>query len=492
VEPSPEELARFHALVLETFGFNLEAGREGTLKRALKQRMTLLGLDSCEAYHAALVASRPEADRLAELLTVHETYFFREPEQLNLAIDHLLPEIMEERPGPYRLLSVGCSSGEEAYSLAILLQERHGLQSRQLFSIAGVDLDDGVIASARRGVFGRHSFRGVAPEVMARHFEPIAAHTFKVRSALGPAVAFEALNLLGSPYPEIMHRPDLIFYRNVSIYFQETVQRLIFQRLAELLPIGGYLIVGATETLHHNLGILALVERNGLFVFRKQADFSLGDRRAARRESGVPSRELRMAASGPPGPGSDGARRVAVQRHAPVMALPRDPRRLFDDALALARSSQGQEALGVLDGLLRQEAGFTKAHSLKAAILLGQGRFEESRQACLAALALDPLILEACLMLGVIARNEGDNLVAQQRFREAIYLDGACWMAHFYLAEILLQNGQSRRARSGFEAVLRLLGDGGQREQWLFPLVYKTEPFIAISRHKLALLQKNG
>jgi hypothetical protein len=236
VEPSPEVLARFHALVLETFGFNLEAGREDTLKLALNQRMASLGLNSCEAYHAALVASRPEADRLAELL-----------------------------------------------------------------------------------------------------------------------------------------------------------------------PIGGYLIVGATETLHHDLGILALVERNGLFVFRKQAEFSLGDRRAARRESGSPSREPRLAA-----------------------------------------------------------------------------------------LALDPLILEACLMLGIIARNEGDNPVAQQRFREAIYLDGACWMAHFYLAEMLGHKDESRRARSGDEAVLRILGDGGQHDQWLFPLVYKAEPFLAISRHKLALLQKNG
>jgi chemotaxis protein methyltransferase CheR len=483
LEPTGAQLARINAMVREAFGFDLATEREAVLKSALKRRMACLGQACYDAYHAVLLTDPQEANRLAELLTVNETYFFREPEQLRLAIDQLLPEIMKARPGPYRILSAGCSSGEEAYSVAIMLKERYGPDSERLFAVAGVDLDEAVIRSARTGVFGRHSFRGVDPQVLDRHFHPHGAHAFKLRAGAGPAVAFEAANLLGT-FPPIMHRPDLILYRNVSIYFQEPLQRRIFQRLADLLPLGGYLVVGATETFHHDLGILALVERDGLFVFRKQPDFSLVDRRSARREAA----SVQRPAPRTPGPASPAppARLAAAVRKAPTSA------QLFDDALLLARSGRGREALVLLDGLVREAPAFVKAHSLTAAILLGESRFPESRQACLKALELDPLTLEACLMLGVIARNEGDNLAAQQRFREAVYLDGACWMAHFYLAEILAQSGEARRASSGFEAVLRILADPALRDRCLFPLAYKAEPFMAICRHKLSLLGKNG
>jgi chemotaxis protein methyltransferase CheR len=490
-DSSPEELARFQALLLEVCGFSLKGDRETTLKAALRQRMTALGTASWAAYHATLLASRQEFNKLVELLTVNETYFFREPEHLKLVVDHLLPEIMQGREGPFRILSAGCSTGEEAYSLAILLRERFGNLCERLFSIVGVDIDDGVLQTARRGIFGRNSFRGVDPVVLEQYFEPAGGREYRIRANAGQLVSFETANLLGDCYPRAMQHPDIILYRNVSIYFPEQVQQEIFRHLADLLMADGYLIVGATETMHHDLGILPLVERNGLFIFWKHTEFTIVDRRATRRDGAWSPRQAQPLAVGRPGLNREERPAVAAHGPRPERTAP-GLRRLFDDALEMSRTTRRQEALGVLEELLRQDPGFIKAYSLKAAILLNESRYPEAQKACEAALSLDPLTLEACLMLGVIARHEGKNDAAHQRFREAIYLDGACWMAHFYLAEILGLRGEIRRARSGYEAALRILGDASLRDRCLFPLAYKPEPFMAICRHKLSLPNKNG
>jgi chemotaxis protein methyltransferase CheR len=484
-----EDLTRFKSLVTRTCGFTLDGIREGALKSALAKRMALLGMDSGEAYHSTLLADAQELKILVELLTVNETYFFREPEHLKLLMDQLLPECMEGRTGPFRILSAGCSTGEEPYSLAIMLRERYGRQCDQLFSIVGVDIDDSVIRTARNGIYGRHSFRGVEPGLIDRYFEP-HGNQYRIRPLASQLVSFETVNLLGNCYPQAMQGPDVILYRNVSIYFPDQVQREIFRRLADLLRADGYLIVGASETMHHDVGTLPLVERNGLFVFKKSPEFTIEDRRAARRQTAAAPRPAQPGPAVPPkSPGPRPEASVAVPRPGPPAP---NPRNLFDDALEMARGNRGKDALRALENLLGQEPAFIKAHLLKAAVLLNESRYPEARQSCEAALGMAPLTLEACLMLGVIARHEGDNDAAHQRFREAIYLDSACWMAHFYLAEILGLRGESRRARSGYESALRILGDPSLRDRGLFPLSFKPEPFMAICRHKLSLLSRNG
>ncbi len=97
-------------------------------------------------------------------------------------------------------------------------------------------------------------------------------------------------------------------------------------------------------------------------------------------------------------------------------------------------------------------------------------------------------------MLGIVARHQGDNAEAFRRFREAVYLDPACWLAHFYTAEILFQQGETRRARSGYETASRLLGKGevGAHGEAIFQLSFNADQFQVICRHKLSLLKENG
>lgn len=480
------QLAQFKELVLRVCGFSLENEREATLRTALQERMSALNQVDFEAYFGILQNDPPEVGRLVELLTVNETYFLREPDHLKLIIQHLVPEILASREGPVRFLCAGCSSGEEPYSLAIMLRERYGDACDGMFSIAGVDIDPGMIALARRGVYGRHSFRGVDPDLVAKHFDSSNSAEFHIREPARRLVDLEVVNLLSPAFPPLMARPDIILYRNVSIYFPRNVQGQIFRRLADSLCENGYLIVGATETISHDVGVLALVQREGLFVFRKQSVLPVSDRREVRRP----------AAKAPSLPEHSRPPAIVRREGHPPSINPRptsgkDVRRQFDDALELAHASQWQEALGLLDELLKLDASFIKAHTLRACVLMNGARHEEARQACERALELDAMCLEGVLMLGVIARHDGNDDLAHRRFREALYLESNCWLAHYYLAEIHFLKGDGKRARAGYESTLRILGDGGllKAGRSLFPLSFRAESFIDICRHKLSLLK---
>lgn len=497
--PDNAKLLGFKDLLLTKCGLGFENEREATLIRGLCQRMTSRRIEDFDDYHGLLTGDIEEFDRLVELLTINETYFFREPDHLKLLVERLIPDIVEERKsGRIRIVSAGCSTGEEPYSIAMLLRERYGTDFGTLFSITGVDIDTSAIYRAKQGVYGKNSFRAVDADRLGLYFEPFGRNEYRLKEEIRQDVTFEVINLLGTVYPASMQMPDVILYRNVSIYFPGQVQHAIFSRLACLLSEGGYLLVGATETIQHDLGILSLVEKDGLFFYRKLPNFLIEDRRKRSCDGGAG--RLPAAGAGQPAkPAARGQQRAARHGHAPLARAQErrsspDAHALFDDALGLAQDNRPDAALELLDTLIRRDDSFVKAYLLKGSILLNASRFDEARENCDKALANNPLCLEASLMLGIIARHEEIDDEALRRFREAIYLDSACWPGHFYTAEIAYARGDMKRACSAYESALRILeGDpSGDRGQTFFPLVFKTDQFVAICRHKLALIRVQG
>lgn len=499
-------LVPFKELLLKCCGLFFEKEREQTLIASLGKRMASLSIDRPEAYHGLLLRDREELLRLVELLTVNETYFFREPEYINLMADKLLPEFLARRgAGQVRILSAGCSTGEEPYSIAMMLRERYGSDSERLFSVTGVDIDSSALAVAQKGLYGRGSFRGMDKVLLERYFQPADRGEFRICDTIRNQVGFEVVNLLGGSYPQRMQMQDIILYRNVSIYFPQQVQREIFGRLAGLLGEGGCLLVGATETIHHDIGILSLVAEDSLFFFRKIPAPAIAERRGTRRhhEMPVPSRPVprRPSTMGlPPAAGVAGT--AAGQNMAPqgtshersrkqqAVSGQQNVKELFDTAMDLARGKRTEEALAILDAITEQDDAFVKAHALRGSLLLGAARFEEARAVCDTVIRRDPLCLEAHLMLGMIARQTGNDEDAFKRFREAIYLDVSCWLAHFYTAEILFAQKDGKRARKSYEAAARILEQGSLKDhgQAFFPLSFNAEQFIVICRHKLSLL----
>lgn len=492
-------LAPFKKLLLRTCGHSFDNDREQALSTGLSRRMAALDIAMYGTYHALLLRDQDELLRLTELLTVNETYFFREPDHLSLMADKLLPPLITGRNNkPVRILSAGCSTGEEPYSIAIMLRERYGADCERLFAITGVDIDSSAIAAAKQGVYGKGSFRGMDQDILERYFQPGDSGKFQVGPAVRKQVGFEVVNLLGAHYPERMLLPDIIFYRNVSIYFPQEVQREIFGRLAGLLGENGCLLVGAAETFHHDIGILSLVELDSIFFYRKTPTLVFEERRTESRHAAVPKLQTAGSPSKVPNPArrtitghtrSQGGN-VPGRAEQPHPVLQQDIRDRFDTALKLAHDKRSDEALGILEAIIAQAGSFSKAYTLKGSLLLSASRFDEAREVCDQVVKLDPLCLEAYLMLGIIERHEGKDDDAFRRFREALYLNPSCWVAHFYTAELLFAQKDSKRAKNSYETALRIIENGSLKElgQAFFPLSFNAEHFMVICRHKLSLL----
>lgn len=238
-------------LIHEVCGINLQAGKEALVRSRLSKRLRALGLADFDAYLARVREDRTGAElsELVNALTTNKTSFFREPEHFEYLREVIVPEL-EGRRGPIRVWSAGCSSGEEAYSLAIVLREALTDAAWREVRILATDISTRVLAKARDGVYAEGEVRVIPRAWLARYFEKVQRDgqtAYAVRAELRSAVRVARLNLM-EPWP--MKGPfDLIVCRNVMIYFDRPTQQRLVQRFWEMLAPGGHLFVGHSESL---------------------------------------------------------------------------------------------------------------------------------------------------------------------------------------------------------------------------------------------------
>lgn len=496
------DLTAFHHLVLERCGIVFPDEKAALLEAGIEKRMATRQVPSPAAYFALVTASADEFDRLVDLVTVNETYFFREPAHLRLLSEVIAPSLLQSRPAePVRVLSAGCSTGEEPYSVAIALAGKFGWTGHERFRITGIDVDTTALARAREGIYGRNAFRGEGwpcPDWMSKAFEAHGNDQYRVRRSIRDRVEFAHVNLLNGDFPSGFSAPDVIFYRNVSLYFPPDVKRAVFTRLANLLAPGGTLFLGSSETFFHDIGILTLDAVEGAFVFRKGPEQRAGRSSAALAATRLGGRgaargdETREAGGRP-------ANREAVRDPGTLGrptsgSGPRPPAAVdegvFDRAVAHAEAKEVEKALAVLTAVSPGDPGFLKAQTLKGCVLVNAGRLEEAREACSEALAVDGFCREAFLLLGIVAKLEDRKEEAIRRFREALYVDPSCWLAHFHLAELHAGRREHDRACQEYSVAIRLLERGKIADHGLsyFPLAFHAEHFITLCRRASARL----
>ena len=261
-------LAPFKDLVHLRCGLHLEGLAEARLFRAIAALQATTGLTDTSSLLDHLTKDAALFDSFISQLTVNETYFHREPDALNWLVSTYLPLRLADGHKPLAIFSAGCSSGEEPYSLAMMLFEQFGERAKQLFTLSGGDLDQQILAKARQGIYGGMAFRALPPALKARHFSPYGKR-FKLNDSLREWVTFRPFNLLNTDTSSVPGPFDVILFRNVSIYFDEQTRRHIHQQLRQLLAPNGILLCGVTETLGNDLGVLELVDAEGVFYFQR-------------------------------------------------------------------------------------------------------------------------------------------------------------------------------------------------------------------------------
>jgi len=262
--------------VEDEYGLCFGPERRALLRARLEPRRAALGMESFEQllFHVKLHPARDEERaRLVPHLTNNESYFCREGGSLEVIRGEVLPAL-RERLGPsgeLRVLSAACSTGEEAYTLAILARESDP-GDRPRVRVTGMDVDPAALERARGGVYGEHAFRGTKPGFRERWFER-DGERWKVRPELAAAVSFRAGNLVDPAWARGLPPQHLVLCRNVLIYFGPVGLKRAAQSLFDVLAPGGYLFLGHAESLRHVPLPFAFERRSGaLFYRRPEAD----------------------------------------------------------------------------------------------------------------------------------------------------------------------------------------------------------------------------
>ena len=265
-----DEFVRIRDLIYKLAGIKLADGKKDLVYRRLSGRVTQLGLSSFGDYYDYLMRdSSNELQTFCDSLTTNFTSFFREQHHFDFLQRQYLPGLTEKgsRLGNrLRIWSAGCSSGEEPYSIAITLRDHFRNVDRWDTRILATDLDTQVIDTCKAGVYSDERLEKVPSAARKRWFSSNASQpgTFKVSNRLQSMITFKQLNLM-SPWP--MKGPfDIIFCRNVIIYFDKQTQARLVDRFANLLADGGYLIIGHSESL---LNVSDRFELTGKTIHRK-------------------------------------------------------------------------------------------------------------------------------------------------------------------------------------------------------------------------------
>lgn len=247
-----DEFRRLCEFLYRRTGMVFTEAKRYYVERRVIERMTATASASFESYFAWLRAdARGEIEQFVNAFTVNETYFYREEHQLACLTSSLLAARLEEkkRGDPIRIWSVPCSTGEEPYSIAIWLLENWPLVDQHEIEIVGSDIDTNVLALAREGVYGKRAFMRLPPSLVDKYFEPTTPEEWRIISDLRQSVRFTAANIVNQAETKPHGQFDVIFCRNVLIYFDDTSRRVAAENLYENLFPGGFICLGHTESM---------------------------------------------------------------------------------------------------------------------------------------------------------------------------------------------------------------------------------------------------
>lgn len=246
-----DELRRLCDFLYRRTGMLFGESKRYYVERRVADRMAAAGIRAFTSYFSHLQSDEREIEDLINIFTVNETYFYREEHQLSCLGRSLLPTLVKDRrPGDLvRIWSVPCSTGEEPYSIAIWLLENWPLVDAYHIEIVGSDIDTRVLQEAEAGVYGERALSRLSPDVIARYFEAAGDGQRRLIQDLRESVKFTPANLVDSASVAAQGRFDVVFCRNVLIYFDDASRLLAASNLYAALNPGGYICLGHSESM---------------------------------------------------------------------------------------------------------------------------------------------------------------------------------------------------------------------------------------------------
>ena len=446
VSLAPELLAEFSDFVAAHMGLNFPSDRWPDLLRGIRLAAQESGTTHVDTWVRKLMTaklSRHQLELLASHLTVGETYFYREHRSFEILTGRILPELIRARRGrePHlRLWSAGCCTGEEAYSLAIAVQHALPDLPNWQVTILASDINPHFLHKAETAVYGDWSFRDAPAWLKGGYFTVTGPNKHTLLPNIKQMVTFEYLNLVDDVYPTlptVTNAMDVIFCRNVLMYFTPEQTQRVLAKLHHSLVDGGWLVLSASEAMQGLSQDFIPVNFDGVFAYQKgggrpRTEF-IRSEPAARpavvpvvpasppptRVVHVPKAEIVHARAAKYYTEGRYAAAADVLLELCARPLP-EQRSMVLLVHCLANLSRFAEALDWSDRVVAAVKLNPGGHYLRATILQEQGALDEARRALLSALFLDREFVLAHFALGNLARNAGKFTEAEKHFANAL------------------------------------------------------------------------
>ncbi len=442
-------------------GLNPESIGYGAIEQSIKKRMLLCPVTTLEAYDQLLAVSPSEWTKLIEEVVVPETWFIRDRGAF-LALKNIAKALWFSKRGkPIRLASIPCSTGEEPYSMAMVLMEA-GLAPEGL-TIDAIDISARVIQKAKEATYSETAFRGGDASFRERYFD-VSPEGFRLRERFRACVTFYQGNLLKPSAPFVNQSYDVIFCRNLMIYLKEKNRRQLLQEIKERLTPKGILFVGHAEA---HLAVQAGFEP---LPYKKAFAFKMAASRNGRsKRQTAPFSNREIAAT------RDGRKKSLRERKGTFESATRYASQAASQSkdLVSRNNKTGGRDL-VKDNAVSQTPDILKEARLKEARLkedklkearrlADRGLLEEAQHLCEAICQLDPAQVEALFLMAMILAAKGDRKAAANYFRKVLYLDPNHEEALLNRTSYLNQNGGVNQSNINKKTLETSLGNEGLR-----------------------------
>ncbi len=474
-------------------GWHFPADRWRDLERGIRAIAQDLGfgdVHSCIDWLRSATLTPQHIAVISDHFTVGETYFFREPRALEILTSQILPPLMQTRQSSdrhLRIWSAACCTGEEPYSIAMTLATSIPKLAEWQVSIIGTDINPRFLQRAASGVYTAWSFRSTPDWIKTRYFQPTNDNRFALCEEIRQMVTFLPLNLADEVFPAPLNTAgpiDVIFCRNVFIYFSPERSQTVIHNFYQILGAGGWLIVSPSETAYLTQDFFTPISFPGIIVHRRNdatTRSQLHDQSASRHPQSLrPQTRPTPSAAAAKGPATLATTEANNTHRHPVLPAPpplstpapkltvppsQEPLRSAD-RYAEAKSLYEQGRYTEVNERLRRAAtehvpATTLLNQEEMLLLIracvNQGVSDEAIAWCHKAIADDVLNPRFYYLLATVLLEQGREEEASQALRQTLYLDSKFVLAHFTFGNLALRQKKLREARRHFQNALALL-----------------------------------
>jgi len=456
-------------VITEHMGLYFPRAKWKSLEQALCTAAGELGHKDVSECIAWFMSSRPSKERieaLAGYLTIGETYFLREKRCFEILEQQIIPELLRSKQGHehrLRIWSAGCSTGEEPYTIAIMLHRIRDLLKGYDLSILATDINPHALCKAREGIYSEWSFRTAPPWFKEHYFRQTGGKQYELIPEIRKMVTFSYCNLAEDLYPSLFsgtNALDLIFCRNVLMYFTPELAKKVVERFNLCLLERGWLIVSPCEVSNIFLSAFASVPFPDATLYRKQESRETEERkRGVDEKNFFPFSLPQFPASGsvPDSPVSPGIGSRSSHDSPFSVSTVQTGESCYQKAQSLYERGAYREASEMLTMYLTQDTKDAQALALLCRIYANQGRLSEALQMSDQAIASDRLSPGLHYLRASILQELGMDDESAASLKKAIYLDQDLVLAHFTLGNLEQRRGRVKESQRHFNNALSVL-----------------------------------